>query len=267
MSKELSKKEILGGKQELPVLDPTYQEPDYSPEATKKELAEKHLPPNLIVKYTDPITGENKSLDISRTGHNEAVLIETLADPKLTRDRKDYALSMYLFERGKDNASMLVELFRYKGQHTKETRAFASQMRFDFEMFLSMFTSHMKAVAQDVATTIGIWNIKDFCDKYLEAVSKSVHVLHVEDFATRQYGVKVSSMSKKALLQIAVRNWTEAEAFEAKSQAVTTAREAARGKGIYIDAQGRPYSIYEDLEVDQVVKKDMERIKKEETHE
>jgi hypothetical protein len=273
--KELKTKSPLGGAINLKELkDPTtgkelapdasgYITPDYSPEGTRASLASHNLMPVDKVEVTDPITGVKSIITVDRTGTTENKLIMALANPDLKRDTKDHFLSMYLWERGKENASMLVDLMRYKGEHTKESRAFQSQMRFDFEMFVKLFIEQMRAMARDVANEFAITDIKSFCDEYLK---------QAEELRKNNQEVDLSAMlenmgiydtlfrSDKIHLLTMVRNWTEAERIESAINNVTEGRQRKQGYGIYINREGRPYSIYENEKVDEIVKEDYERM-------
>lgn len=251
---DITKKSILGGKEHL-----EGEDRDYSPENTLKVLKEYDLLPTQDIEIENPITHKKSIITINREGTHEEKLITALANPNMTRDQKDGILSMYLFERGKENASFMAELFRYKGTHTKETRAFISQMRFDFEMFIGMQVQQMRAIAKDIyAAVMNEGTIQEYannCVKYL----KDNQGKTVNDFLDIDLP-DITLATYKGLLIIAIRNWTEAQAFEEKMNKITESREKGMGKGIYLDLEGKPYSIYQDEEVDEIVKKDINRI-------
>lgn len=230
---------------------------DYSPEKVKADLAKYGVEAVKEVEVVDPITQKRSIVTIDRTGTHEGKLILALADPKLSRDQKDFVLSMYLFERGKENASMLVDLMRYKGEHTKETRAFTSQMRFDFEMFIKLFVEQMRAVSRDISKIYGIENLTTFCLDYLKVLEDARKNNQEPDLGKF---LPEDKADRVAILTM-IRNFTEAEQFESRMGKITESRMKEKGFGIYINAQGRPYSIFTDDKVDEIVKADQDRIK------
>ena len=62
-------------------------------------------------------------------------------------------------------------------------------------------------------------------------------------------------------IRMMVRNWTEAERFEDSIRKVAQGRDRLHGYGIYIGLDRKPYSIFEEDGIDEVIKKDYERIK------
>src|SRR5579859_6530122 len=109
MSKELEKKGPLGEKMEvLPPKDGgkrKFKPKNYNPE---RDMKKHGLVPISKVIVENPITKEKKEITIRRDGTSDAVLNEALANPSISRERKDQVLSMYLFERGKESASFLM---------------------------------------------------------------------------------------------------------------------------------------------------------------
>jgi hypothetical protein len=253
---DIIKKEKLGGKETL-----EGEDRDYSPEATKKTLEELGLKPVEDVEIENPITGKKSIVTIDREGTHDVKLIQALADKNLTRDQKDGVISMYLFERGKENASFIAELFRYKGQHTKETRAFTSQMRFDFEMFIGMQTQQMRAKARDVFDSYNIKDPEQFCKAYLNKLKEDKNYSAKQCYVDTIISFYEMSFTDSIILKSAIRDWTEADRFEERMNKITESREREQGKGIYLDLDGKPYSIYQDNEVDEVVKKDITRLR------
>lgn len=263
MKKELAKKDILGGKIELAPVHKDYKEPDYSPRAIKKVLKETGLAAVEKVVVTNPVTKQKSTVLIQRDGTPDSKLIIALADPKLKRDQKDAVLSAYMWERGKENTSMMVDLFRYKGQHTKETRAFTSQVRFDFEMFIAWQAEMLRARAKIVFDSIGLLkgkNIDEFCKEYLLEIKAGRNFM---EFLCKQTERLLRTSGETIAVNLAINDWLEAEKLEARVKKMTEFRERQQGFGIYLDEDGKPYSIFEDgEEVIDVVKRDLERLNK-----
>ena len=270
MENRISKKEILGGEATkvtaISPIDgsniPVELEPmrDYSPEKVIDELSKMGLEAVKEVEVVNPVTKEKSLITIDRRGTHEdklAIMAGKYTQGLITKDQMDATLSLYLFERGKENTSMLVDLYRYKGAHTKETRAFTSQMRFDFEMFIKMFIEQMRSVSKDIANTYGIHDIKLFCKNYLKVLEDARKENTKPDFKK----FYPDDEADCAHIRTMIRNWTEADRFEEMVAKVTEGRQREKGYGIYIDAQGKPYSIFDDQKVDEVVKRDIERLK------
>jgi hypothetical protein len=264
MSKEIKKKSKLGEEINIAPTWNGYVSPKYHPDDVKETLKELDLKSIEQVEIENPITHQKSIVTIDREGTHDSKLIKALADKKMNRDQKDSVLAAYLFERGKESASFLAEIFRSKGQHTKETRAFTSQMRFDFEMFISLYSEQMKAIARDIAETYSIPDIQRFIDVYMETLKKTKNRGDALDEAINKTVPEWAGFIRRQdglNLKIMIRNWTEAERVEEKVKAVSIARQKEKGYGIYIDSEGRPYSIFQDEAVDDIVKADIKRIK------
>lgn len=211
----------------------------------------------------DPFSGKDKLVVLDRAGHTEQKLIIALANPDLKRDQKDHALSMYLYERGAENTSMLVDLMRYKGEHTKESRVFQSRMRFDFESFVTTFTNYLRTQSQLLGLTLGV-NIAQEKEKFIIWLKefKEKNPDNGKRLCYLDY-IKAISKSKKipaeraALIEMAIYSQDEAENLTNAVNRIATARMVAKGYGIYVDRRGRPFNV-NDPEVDEIIKKDRE---------
>lgn len=229
----------------------------YSPKEIKKTLEEKGLSATEQVEVVNPVTGKRSMVTIERDGTPDSKLVIALTDKSLTRDQKDNVMGLYLFERGKENASFLMDLMRYKGSHTKETRAFKSQVRFDFEMFVGLFTSHLDEVAKDVFKELGIVDWRSFLEGYVKYLKEAKEDGTMRDYAAskgREWGV-----AEATLAIIAVRDIEEADKLRDAVKRVAQNRMADKGYGIYVDRNGKSYSIL-DSDIDDVIKKDKERM-------
>lgn len=237
---------------------------DYSPKAISKDLKQNGLQASETIEVVNPVTGNRSIVTIDRDGTPESKMILALADKTKTRDQKDAVMGMYLFERGKENASFLMDLFRYKGSNTTEQRQFRSQVRFDFEEFTKMFTHSLDAMAGATAAELGYSDaeFKKIGDRYVaylksEPADTTLYAMFAED----QGNAKVRM--ECALLQSALRQITEADKLRDMVERVAKARERERGKGIYIGIDGKSYAV-EDIEIDEVMKRDRERLQEEE---
>lgn len=236
---------------------------DYSPEAVKADLAKYGLQPIEEVEITDPVSGKRTMITLDRTGTSESKLVIALADKNLNRDQKDAVLSMYLFERGKDSASFLVDLMRYKGSHTTETRAFKSQVRFDFEMYVSLSAKCFDDSAFAVGMELG-YSQEEFRAlglKYVEFIKDCSKRNDPDRTVFKFAKVNKIKMTREtaALIRQAFQNLESALLLKQSVSNTAAARERDNGKGIYIDGQGKPYSC-DDPEINEVIKKDQERL-------
>lgn len=212
------------------------------------------------VTIVDPITKEVREVSLSRTGTQESDLIVALADPNLGRDQKDHALSMYLWGRGAESASLIVDLMRYKGAHTKETRVFKSQMRFDFEAFIKMTAEHLREQAERVAKIMGV-NLSEEIEAYKEWLSKpnnkGKEYTYWDFLKATANPHGITDPVKAAMISEAIFGFAHAERLDQSRDNIAKAREREKGGGIYIDSKGRAYSI-QDPQMEDVVKADRE---------
>ena len=242
------------------------KKPDYTPEHINKELIALGIEAVETFEVRNPVTGKKSLVTIQRDGTPESTLIMQLANKDNTRDLKDHYLSMYLWERGKESTSMLVDLMRYKGQHTKETRAFKTQMRFDFEMFVDSFIHHMVRSAEALFEELGFEDYRELGNEYINWVKK------VKE-ENKETDVKANTSVRKfflergtdvdpecaALVNFAFRSVAEADKLKDLVKKVEAGRLAEKGFGIYIDGTGKPYTIM-DKDIDEVIKRDRARV-------
>lgn len=258
---EVHPKHPITGKKMNVEIEPL-KESDYSIEKINEDLSKYGLTAVEKVEVVNPITKEKSLVTIDRTGTHEGKLAIRAAEYTrglITRDQFDSTVSLYLFERGKEGLSMLTDLYQYKGQHTRETRSFMSQARFDYEVLVKRIAEQMRAVARDVAKLYNVIDIPLFCSEYLremEEARKEDRTPNLRNF----FSAWGDSIADVAHLITMIRNWTEADRLESDVKRVTQARERERGHGIYIDRSGKPYSIYEDNNIEDVVRDDKARI-------
>lgn len=207
----------------------------------------------------DPLTGETKMIVLDRTGHNEKDLGKMLMDPKLSRDRKDHALSMYLFERGAQNVSMIIDLFRYKGEHSKQSQVFQSRMRLDFETFVNSFVAYLDNQSRLIGITLGvdIKKEKEDFEKWIKLPGNLKKGYTYLDFCkSRQSDVKFNTQ-RIALIEMAIYSQDESDALIKGIEDLVKARMAMKGGGVFVDKSGKPYSV-NDPELDDIIKKERE---------
>lgn len=178
------------------------------------------------IRVRNPITFKETDIVVSRNGTTEEKLAMILLAPDATKQQKESMLSGYLFERGRESSAFLAELFVSKGTHLKETQAFKRNMRFDFEMFADKIVGLFQDMSNDI--TAGISN---------------------ED---NPYVI---------LENMAVRLDKGAELISSQRERITEARMRDKGYGIYVNKDGKSFSIFED-EIEEAVKSDKAKIEK-----
>lgn len=208
-----------------------------------------------VVEYKDVFTGQLKKIIIDRRGTTDEKLALALLDDKVSRDQKDSMLSMYLFEKGKQGSSMLMDLWMYKGAHTKESRAFQSTMRFDFELFLQVFQTFM----QDSADLV-------FKNLPIKVTMINTATDHPEEIISVTRDVSANEIAV-VLGRFAQYHRMTSDLLGKRIRAEVEKRERSRGKGIYIGMDNKPYSVHEDGDIVEIVAKDKAEADKEKNHE
>jgi len=219
MKKELIKQEksILGGE-----VVPDTKEYKNLMKSLKKFEKTLDLKDKEEVEIKNPVNGNTALVTLDRTGTTDDKLAIALNDSTMNREQKDSMLSLYLFERGKESSSFIMDLFASKGRHTKETQAFKSQVRFD----LTAMANFLAVFFSDTKTQI----YKDLEDK-----TNSIEIFKTLADRFESASEKLIEMMNK----------------------ITEDRMRENGYGIYISKDGKPYSIF-DEGVDEVIKKDKE---------
>lgn len=163
---------------------------------------------------------------------------------------------MYLFERGKESASFLADVIRSKGQYAKEGRVFQSRMRFDFEVFVNMFVSHLQRQAEMIGKMFNTEirkELKEFRDWLIQDKNDG------KGYTYANYAAGQDRL-KSAFIGMAINDLDEADRLMNSIERVKQAREAQKGGGIYVDKAGRPYSV-NDPDIDEIIKADREMTK------
>ena len=218
------------------------------------EIKKFGLQPTEMLEYKDPFSGTIKKIMIDRRGTTDEALALALLDHTMPRERKESMLSMYLFEMGKQGSSTLMDLWMYKGAHTKESRAFQSQMRFDFEMFLGVFQMFMQdshdMVWKNLPLEVTEIEVEEEGSGGKKKMVKKEFVKVTRDVTANEIAVVLGEFGRYHKMT--------SELLGQRMKAETQKRERARGKGIYVGIDNRPYSVYEDGDIVEVVTKDKE---------
>lgn len=233
--------------------------PEQQVDNVKKQLEVHGLSPVQEVEVTDPFTHKKKTITLDRTGTTEQKLIVALADPNLSRDQKDAVTSMYLWERGKENMSFLVDIMRFKGNYTREGRVFQDRMRMDFSTFVNSFTLFLQNQARLIGITLGV-NIDDEKDAFMDWLEKKENQkkgFTYKDFYISTGRKEHKDMAELALIEMAIYSQDESQALMKAINNIAQAREAMKGGGIYVGRDGQPYSV-NDPSLDEIIKKERE---------
>ena len=163
----------------------------------------------------NPINLRSSEVIFNRSGTTDEVLGLTILDPEIETDKKLLAVSNWLLEKGLDNAGFLAELYRYKGEHTRETREFKSQMKFDQDMLINAFVLLLRDASATLRNDLGIEK-KDGGRRYFNTNP------NVDEIMT-------------ALYHLEERLDKGADLIELNHKQITYERERAKGKGVYVD--------------------------------
>lgn len=227
------------GKELLPLKPKNYD--------AQGEVKKFGLKPTEVIEYKDPFSGQLKKIMVDRKGTNDEKLALTLLDDKIPRAQKDSIISMYLFEKGAQGASMLMDLWMYKGAHTKESRAFQSTMRFDFELFLTVFQDFMAKSASLFFNNLPIKLTEVEVEEDGKKVMKEI-VETTRDVTANEIAIVLGEYAQYYKLH--------SELLGKRIRQEVEKRERAKGKGIYLSTDGKPYSINEDGDIVEVVARD-----------
>jgi hypothetical protein len=209
---------------------------DYQAEIEKTRAL--GIPDIQKVEIRNPITNKKEIITIDRTGTTDAKLGALLLSPQANQEQKDSLLSLYLFERGKESASFLAELFASKGQHTTETRAFKTQMRRDYEVIVDTLSSFMQLSAESIISAIDPEaNLEDLEEEALGFLKKNKKATLVQ-FAATKYP---TDKSLAALFLLSIRFHSESALLLEKVEEVLESRLKESKYGLYISPSGKVF--------------------------
>ncbi len=198
----------------------------------------------------NPVTKEKKTVTLRRDGMPESEFLAVMENPKKTREEKDFALSMFLWGRGAESASMMVDLMRYKGAHTKETRVFKSQIRFDFEQLVELLAENLRARAFRIGRSLDIDVQKEYLLflRWIALPNNKGKGHTYKDFSKKEPVIS-------ALIEDAIYSLDEADRLMKAREGIRKAREAEKGGGIYVSTRGQVYSV-NDKDVGAIIESD-----------
>jgi hypothetical protein len=189
-----------------------------------------------IVHVVNPISGKSADIVLHRDGTTDEKLAMVLLSPDASKEQKDSWISNWLFERGKENASFIAELFVSKGTHLKETQAFKRQLRWDFEIFANAISLLFQDMADDIKMDMSgadHFSIAEQVDSLLTTIK------HLSERLEK--GAKLIDKQRDGIIEARMRE---------------------TGYGVYLDRNGKAYSIF-DKEIEEVVRKEKKEAKNE----
>lgn len=211
----------------------------------------------------DVIKTKHGLIPLDRSGTTDKKLAAILKS-SVSQEQKDIAIISHLFEKNLDTAGYLGEMALWHGQHTKETRAFKSQMRFDFELFVSIFTTFL----QDTSTSL--WEVllpdagkKNYGIPTIEEAVEKLKILDKKNGDRLDYLQNLGEENSKqvALILLATEFRNHADVLTSAVKKVTAERERQAGRGIYIDKLGKAHDLLEEDLYD-IIQKEKDELKK-----
>lgn len=236
----------------------------------KKEVAlvpESERVQDVLVR--NPITKKEAIVTIDRTGTTDEKLAMILLAPDANQTQKDSMLANYLFERGKESASFLAELFMSKGAHTKETRAFKTQMRRDYELVVDSMIEFMRLSGNSIIQVLLPGELLEDLEQEAFQFLKEKKKGTIVDYAREKLGKKTSN-SEVALLALAIRFESEAALVFKKVQDVMEMRMRESKYGQYISPSGKIFDSSSKTFVEDIIKdiqETKEKVEKEKENE
>lgn len=200
---------------------------------------------------TDVILGGKVDVESSNNeirhlieGTTDKKLATILADSNSTEDQKMSMVSLYLFERGRESSSFIADLMLYKGQNTKETRKFKSEIRFDFTLFLNTFCTFLIDGGQSILdiyrVRISAAELEKEAYDFMAGKRGKGSATSLSDFIVYKFPECKKDISKAIHLDSALRSISQAHHLKKDIDNMVEERERENGKGIYLDKLGKP---------------------------
>jgi hypothetical protein len=211
---------------------------DYKAEIEKIPVEERIQTITLV----NPVSGEKQEIVIDRNGMTDKKLANILLDEKLNDDEKASALSLHLFERGRESSSFIVDLMVSKGQLFRSTNEFKTQVRFDFTVFLQTFYDFLIGIGQEIISDlelgVGITELEAEAFNYIRE-NRGTKLI---DFITNKFkDDSTITRTEKILIKLALNYASEADLLKQRIEQISVDREKEKGKGILLDSKGKPY--------------------------
>jgi hypothetical protein len=230
---------ILGGTVNVGHQDhlPDYIDKDYNAEIAK-------IDPNILIEdivIKDDLTGRSLTVQLDRGGTRDQKLALVLADPNSSDQQKASMVSLWLFEKGKESSSFLLDLMQSKGTFVKQARQFQSQMNYDWTYFIGMFCSFLYDQATTILSTIlperDLSDIEQDAFDYMKKQKEknqqpSLHQWAIERYHQLAITNQTTTEQQFAimLLEVGVRFASEASSMKNAMQDIVIKREQAAGK-------------------------------------
>jgi hypothetical protein len=243
------------------------------PQYTKlKELSKEVKIPPTEVEIENPVTHKKALVTLEFDGTTDKKLGAIMLSPDATEDQRMALVNSWLWEHGRENSSLLGELFMYKGQHTRETRAFKTQTTetvehvnaVNVELYRGIATNLWALVAdsfkgQESASSLQKFK-QDLTNFYRQCrQEKKPEHANLRWFLRTKYPHLEIEKADIYILQIAVSLLEGSEKMDQELTRLRDARLKAIGWGMYIDKQNKIHNIYDD-DIEEVVKKEKKEV-------
>lgn len=243
------------------------------PNYTKlKELSKEVKIPPTEVEIENPITHQKALVKLEFDGTTDKKLGAIMLSPDATEEQRMALVNSWLWEHGRENSSLLGELFMYKGQHTRETRAFKAQTTETVERANAVHVELYRMIAENLWAlftnfvprknfSLNLQNFEIELSNFYAECRKKKHPERanlVSFFSTKYPNLKIDKADIYAL-QIAISLWQGSEKLNQELTQLRDARLKAMGWGIYIDKQNKIHNIF-DKDIEEVVKKEKQEV-------
>lgn len=188
-------------------------------------------------------TGIVKEVVIDRRGIDDNKLAMILSNSELSDEQKNSQLSLYLFEKGKESSSFLVDLFASKGKFFKGAHEFKSQIRFDFTVFMNTFCEYLEEKSQSmIDVLLPSENAVELEKKAFDFLKEHEGTKLSEFVRTVTNGDAMSAATdliRRALVEQTIRDISEAQLIRKRIAELAKNREAEKGKGVHLSPDGQ----------------------------
>ncbi|MHB8483588.1 MAG: hypothetical protein ACYDBV_12780 [Nitrospiria bacterium] len=190
------------------------------------------------IELYNTATGKKEIVTIDRRGMFDEKLGLILSDKSKTMDEKMSATSLWLFERGRESGAFIIDLLQSKGQFFKGAQQFKSEIRFDFTVFMETFCEYLTSNAQTTLNYLMDGKNAELLEieayDYLKKHPKSSIAGFIQNMRPDGFDTMVALQIDRA-----IRDQSEARLIRTRIKEIAEEREAAKGKGVYLDASGK----------------------------
>ena len=194
------------------------------------------------VEMFNTATGRKEIVTIDRRGMFDEKLGMILSNKDSTMDSKLSAMSLWLFERGRESGSFIIDVIQAKGQFMKGAQKFKSQIRFDFTIFMETFCNYLEGNAQTVIDYLmpgkKALEVEREAFDYLKKNKEKT----LKDFVQENIPPHIYTSFLGMSIELALRDQSEAQLIRKRIYEMAEEREKESGKGIYLTTEGKATS-------------------------